>query len=171
MTLNQLLVEMDGFEENEGIIVIGATNYPQSLDKALVRPGRFDRHIAVPLLDVKGRKEILDLYLSKVKCYEGRTNHKNTSSKKKRKNDKKINGGEAGEERKGVEEIDEQIPDSKVLARGTPGVSGADLANIVNSAALKASTEGSDGVRMSDLEWAKVMFNSNSSIMLASSTL
>jgi len=117
MTLNQLLTEMDGFDTNEGVIVIGATNYPSALDKALVRPGRFDRHVQVPLPDVKGRTDILGLYLDQTPT------SKDVSA--------------------------------KILARGTPGLSGAELFNIVNTAALRASTQGQNEVTMKDLEWAK----------------
>jgi ATP-dependent metalloprotease len=116
-TLNQLLVEMDGFNPNSGIIVIGATNTPDSLDKALVRPGRFDRMVAVPLPDVKGRKQILDVHMRGVKF------------------GKDVN--------------------PEVIARGTTGFSGADLANLVNQAAIKASKENSKYVSMKDMEWAK----------------
>ncbi len=117
MTLNQLLVEMDGFEENNGVIVIAATNFPEGLDKALVRPGRFDKRVAVPLPDVKGRRQILTLYGSQVSLRDD------------------VN-------------LDQ-------LARGTPGFSGADLCNIVNQAAVKASMDGLSFVTTSTLEWAK----------------
>lgn len=117
MTLNQLLVEMDGFEQNNGIIVIGATNFAEVLDNALTRPGRFDRHVNVPLPDIAGRKEILDLYTSQVPI---------------------------------AEEVDVDV-----LARGTPGMSGADISNLVNQAALKASLDGQQMITMADLEFAK----------------
>lgn len=117
MTLNQLLVELDGFKESEGVIIIGATNFPEILDPALIRPGRFDRNVVVPLPDVREREEILDLYLSKVP------------------------------HEKGVDKL--------TLARGTPGLSGADLSNMVNIAALRASTEEKLFVSMEDLEFAK----------------
>ena len=117
MTLNELLVQMDGFEDNSGIIVIGATNFAQSLDKALLRPGRFDKHVNVPLPDVGGRKEILEMYAKKTKL----------------------------------------APDVNldVLARGTVGFSGADLHNLINQAALKASVDGLNHVTMPVLEYAK----------------
>lgn len=117
MTLNQLLVEMDGFDQTQGVIVIAATNFPQSLDKALTRPGRFDKHVNVPMPDLGGRKKILELYAKKIPMSE--------------------------------EVSLEQ------LARGTPGFSGAELFNLMNQAALKASIEGLNRVTMSALEYAK----------------
>eukprot|EP01025_Chloroclados_australasicus_P034718 TRINITY_DN35466_c2_g1_i6.p1 TRINITY_DN35466_c2_g1~~TRINITY_DN35466_c2_g1_i6.p1 ORF type:complete len:739 (+),score=110.53 TRINITY_DN35466_c2_g1_i6:3-2219(+) len=117
MTLNQLLVELDGFKANQGVIVIAATNFPESLDKALVRPGRFDRHIVVPAPDLRGRSEILKSQLQNIP----------------KAADVKID----------------------VIGRGTPGMSGADLANLVNIAALKAAREGRSTVDMASLEFAK----------------
>ncbi|KAH1099746.1 hypothetical protein AAZX31_13G029000 [Glycine max] len=116
-TLHQLLVEMDGFEQNEGIILMAATNLPDILDPALTRPGRFDRHIVVPNPDVRGRQEILELYLQ----------------------DKPI-----------ADDVD-----VKAIARGTPGFNGADLANLVNVAAIKAAVEGAEKVTAAQLEFAK----------------
>ncbi|GMH88723.1 hypothetical protein TrVE_jg997 [Triparma verrucosa] len=117
MTLNEMLVQMDGFESNSGIIVIGATNFKQSLDAALTRPGRFDKIVNVPLPDVQGRKQILELY---------------------------------GKDTK----LDEKV-DISILARGTPGFSGAELYNLVNQAAVKASVEGLESITHEILEWAK----------------
>jgi ATP-dependent metalloprotease len=116
-TLHQLLVEMDGFEQNEGIIVMAATNLPDILDPALTRPGRFDRHIVVPSPDVRGRQDILDLYLQ----------------------DKPV-----------ATDVD-----VNAIARSTPGFNGADLANLVNIAAIKAAVEGADKLNASQLEFAK----------------
>ncbi|MCU7798685.1 MAG: ATP-dependent zinc metalloprotease FtsH [gamma proteobacterium symbiont of Lucinoma myriamae] len=116
-TLNQLLVEMDGFEGNEGVIVIAATNRPDVLDPALLRPGRFDRQVVVPLPDIKGREHILKVHLRKVP-------------------------------------IDDNVQ-PKYIARGTPGFSGADLANLVNEAALFAAKFDSRVVTMEHLEKAK----------------
>src|SRR5690242_1151540 len=116
-TLNQLLVEMDGFEGNEGIIVIAATNRPDVLDPALLRPGRFDRQVVVPLPDLKGREQILKVHMRKVP-------------------------------------ISADV-DAMVIARGTPGFSGADLANLVNEAALFAARSNSRDVNMADFERAK----------------
>jgi len=116
-TLNQLLVEMDGFEGTEGVIIIAATNRPDVLDPALLRPGRFDRQVVVPLPDVKGRSEILKVHGKKVQL-DGSAN------------------------------LD-------LIARGTPGFSGADLANLVNEAALLAARASKEKVTMQDLEAAK----------------
>ncbi|OED34449.1 ATP-dependent metalloprotease [Chromatiales bacterium (ex Bugula neritina AB1)] len=116
-TLNQLLVEMDGFEGNEGIIVIAATNRPDVLDPALLRPGRFDRQVVVPLPDVRGREQILRVHMNKVPL------------------------------------ADDVKPD--LIARGTPGFSGADLANLVNEAALFAARSNKKLVEMAEFEQAK----------------
>ena len=116
-TLNQLLVEMDGFEGNAGVIVIAATNRPDVLDPALLRPGRFDRQVVVPLPDIRGREQILLVHMRKVPL----------------------------------------APDVKadIIARGTPGFSGADLANLVNEAALFAARGNKRLVDMDDFERAK----------------
>ncbi len=116
-TLNQLLVEMDGFESSEGVILVSATNRPDVLDPALLRPGRFDRQVVVPLPDVKGREKILEVHTRKMPLAE-----------------------------------DVSLP---VLARGTPGFSGADIENLVNEAALHAARTSRDRITMSDLEFAK----------------
>ncbi len=116
-TLNQLLVEMDGFESNEGVIIVSATNRPDVLDPALLRPGRFDRQVVVPIPDVKGREKILEVHGRKTKLAPG--------------------------------------IDWAVIARGTPGFSGADLENMVNEAALLAARSNADEVTMEYLEMAK----------------
>jgi len=116
-TLNQLLVEMDGFENNEGVILIAATNRPDVLDPALLRPGRFDRQVTVGRPDVKGREGILKVHTSTVPLTDG--------------------------------------VDLKIIARGTPGFTGADLANLVNEAALLAARDDKKAVAMSDFEEAK----------------
>jgi len=116
-TLNQLLVEMDGFESNEGVILISATNRPDILDPALMRPGRFDRQVVVPVPDVKGREGILDVHSRKTPLADD--------------------------------------VDLAVLARGTPGFSGADLENMVNEAALLAARSDKDLLEMADFEEAK----------------
>ena len=116
-TLNQLLVEMDGFEGNEGVIVIAATNRPDVLDPALLRPGRFDRQVVVPLPDVRGREQIVKVHMRKVP-------------------------------------LDKDV-DASIIARGTPGFSGADLANLVNEAALFAARSNNRVVNMENFEKAK----------------
>ncbi|HJQ58212.1 MAG TPA: ATP-dependent zinc metalloprotease FtsH, partial [Vineibacter sp.] len=116
-TLNQLLVEMDGFEANEGVILIAATNRPDVLDPALLRPGRFDRQVVVPNPDIVGREKILKVHLRKVPIAPD--------------------------------------VDPKVISRGTPGFSGADLANLVNEAALRAARLGKRLVTMADMEYSK----------------
>jgi cell division protease FtsH len=116
-TLNQMLVEMDGFSENEGVVIIAATNRPDVLDRALLRPGRFDRQITVPNPDILGREQILDVHLKKIQMASD------------------VN--------------------PKVIARGTPGFAGADLANLVNEGALMAARNNQKMVTMKNLEEAK----------------
>ncbi len=116
-TLNQLLVEMDGFEDNVGVIVIAATNRPDVLDSALLRPGRFDRQVVVPLPDVRGREQILKIHMRKVP-------------------------------------LDKDVKPS-IIARGTPGFSGADLANLINEAALISARANKKYVSMEQLDHAK----------------
>ncbi len=116
-TLNQLLVEMDGFDASEGVIVIAATNRPDVLDPALLRPGRFDRQVTVPLPDIRGREAILNVHIKKVP-------------------------------------LDKDI-DLEIIARGTPGFSGADLANLINEAALFAARANEKVVSMEQFEKAK----------------
>ncbi len=116
-TLNQLLVEMDGFETEEGVIVIAATNRPDVLDPALLRPGRFDRQVTVPVPDLHGRQKILSVHVKKI-------------------------------------ELDEEV-DLSIIAKGTPGFSGADLENLVNEAALLAAKAGKEKVEMEDFDTAK----------------
>lgn len=116
-TLNQLLVELDGFSQTEGIIIIGATNFPESLDKALTRPGRFDKEVIVDLPDVRGRVDILKHHMRNVETADN--------------------------------------VDPTIIARGTPGLSGAELMNLVNQAAVHASQLSAPAVDMSHFEWAK----------------
>lgn len=133
-TLNQLLVEMDGFADNQGIIVVAATNRPDVLDPALLRPGRFDRQITVPIPDVRGREQILQVHIKNVPT----------------------------------------APDVNVsiIARGTPGFSGADLANLINEAALAAARLDRNVVTMEELEHAKdkVMMGAERRSMVMSET-
>ncbi|XP_065839105.1 uncharacterized protein [Oscarella lobularis] len=117
MTLNQLLVELDGFEENSGVVVIGATNFPEVLDKALVRPGRFDSKISIAMPDIRARHKILKVHTKEVPLGKD--------------------------------------VDLEVVARGTIGFSGADIANLINQAAIHSSSQGSQSVTMESLEWAK----------------
>ena len=116
-SLNQLLTELDGFSQESGVIIIAATNFPQLLDKALTRPGRFDRNVVVPLPDVRGRVEILKHHMKNV-------------------------------------QVSTEV-DHSVIARGTPGFSGAELENLVNQAAVRASRNKSDKVGVADFDWAK----------------
>lgn len=116
-TLNQLLVEMDGFEENDGVIIVAATNRPDILDPALLRPGRFDRQVIVPVPDVKGRQKILEIYAKKTKM--------------------------------------QADVDMEIVARGTPGFTGADLENLVNEAALMAARKGAKQIDKEMIDKAK----------------
>lgn len=116
-TLNQLLTDLDGFDQNSGVIFLAATNFPQLLDKALTRPGRFDRNIVVPLPDVRGRVAILNHHMRNI-------------------------------------QIGTDV-DAAIIARGTPGFSGAELENLVNQAAVHASKHKAKKVHMTDFEWAK----------------
>lgn len=116
-TLNQLLTELDGFSQQSGVIILAATNFPQLLDKALTRPGRFDRNVVVPLPDVRGRMEILKHHMKNIQV---------------------------------ATDVDEAV-----VARGTPGFSGAELENLVNQAAVRASRNQAKKVSMLDFEWAK----------------
>lgn len=131
-TLNQLLVEMDGFEGNEGVIIIAATNRPDVLDKALLRPGRFDRQVVVGLPDIRGREQVLNVHMKKVP-------------------------------------LDDSVK-AAVLARGTPGFSGAELANLVNEAALFAARANKRTVTMEDFEKArdKIMMGAERKSMVMS---
>ena len=131
-TLNQLLVEMDGFDGMEGIIVIAATNRPDVLDPALLRPGRFDRQVSIPLPDVKGREEILQIHAKKVQMADG--------------------------------------VDMNIIARGTPGFSGADLKNLINEAALGGARNNKTELKLADFEWArdKVMMGTERRSMVMS---
>jgi ATP-dependent metalloprotease len=116
-TLNQLLTELDGFSQETGVIILGATNFPQLLDKALTRPGRFDRHVTVPLPDVRGRMAILQHHMKKV-------------------------------------QVSTEV-DVSAIARQTPGFSGAELENLINQAAVRASRNKQKEVANKDLDWAK----------------
>ncbi|MDY0186590.1 MAG: ATP-dependent zinc metalloprotease FtsH [Syntrophus sp. (in: bacteria)] len=116
-TLNQLLVEMDGFESNEGVILVSATNRPDVLDPALLRPGRFDRQVVVPLPDVKGREKIFQVHSRKTTLADD--------------------------------------VEFSILARGTPGASGADIENLVNEAIIHASRLGKDNVELADFDFAR----------------
>lgn len=116
-TLNQMLTELDGFDQTSGVVLIAATNFPQLLDKALTRPGRFDRQITVSLPDVRGRIDILNLHMKNM-------------------------------------QIGTDV-DAALIARGTPGFSGADLENLVNQAAVHASKQGAKKIGMSAMDWAK----------------
>jgi cell division protease FtsH len=131
-TLNQLLVEMDGFESSEGVIIIAATNRPDVLDPAMLRPGRFDRHVVVSLPDLRGREAILRVHSRRV--------------------------------------LLDQAVDLSVIARGTPGFSGADLENLINEGALLAARRTADAVTLHDLELAKdkvLMGSERRSLMLS----
>ena len=131
-TLNQLLVEMDGFESNEGVILISATNRPDVLDPALLRPGRFDRQVVVPVPDVRGRELILKVHARRTPLNDD--------------------------------------ADLSIIARGTPGFSGADLENLINEAALLAAKRDKDNINLEELELAKdkIMMGSERRSMIIS---
>ncbi|PHU09173.1 ATP-dependent zinc metalloprotease FTSH 4, mitochondrial [Capsicum chinense] len=157
MTLNQLLVELDGFKQNDGVIVVAATNFPETLDKALVRPGRFDRNIVVPNPDVEGRKQILESHMSKVLYLNTGASLLTLEFPGAIAIFKGFNSIISNPSVKFPiwQVVKADDVDLMIIARGTPGFSGADLANLVNIAAVRAAMEGAKAVSLADLEYAK----------------